>query len=133
MNFACTKCGNIYSTGFMVPSDITEAGKLKLRNPNTNWCDTCSDNTKHLHVFQVYETNALLGYNQVAYLIKTRDMKYMCIALEGVDQSNNLLGGYELGISYDNLSDDEVKLSEFTIEQSPLFNALSELMMVFAI
>jgi hypothetical protein len=80
---------------------------------------------------KLYETNAGLGYGQVAYLIRVGKSKssnigptydYMCIAVEGIDPSDNDM--YELGTTIESLESFYVQPSDFKIEDSPLYNPL---------
>ena len=67
----------------------------------------------------IYQTNAGLSYKQLAYLIKIDDNHndYLCIGLNNIDYSDD----YVIG-DLTTLCENEVEISNFKLEDSPLYN-----------
>jgi uncharacterized protein YaiL (DUF2058 family) len=67
---------------------------------------------------KVYQTNASLGYNQLAYLIRLDSENYLCIDTENVSD-----GTYEIGEKVSQLDDFYLEETNYKIEQSPIYNS----------
>jgi hypothetical protein len=74
---------------------------------------------------QIFQTNAALGYQQLAFLIKLRESEngsdYLCIGVQNVHNDSYIVGNEVL-----DLEDFYVEPSTFTLEESPLYNSLVE-------
>jgi hypothetical protein len=72
---------------------------------------------------KVYETNAALGYNQLAYLIRLdktpNGYNYLCIGRRGIDDGEK----YAIGSVEKDLEDYYVETSKFDMSESPLFGS----------
>ena len=75
---------------------------------------------------KIYETNAALGYNQTAYLIrldKTSEFNtynYLCVGTHNIDEDDNI---YKIGTVVKDLEDYYVETSKFDESESPLFGS----------
>ena len=69
---------------------------------------------------KIYQTNAALGYNQLAYLIKldktTNGYNYLCIGTNNVNDDS-----YEAGKVVEDLEDYLIQESNFQLNNSPLY------------
>lgn len=66
---------------------------------------------------KVYQTNACLGYWQLAFIIKIKDNDYMCIGLQNVNNDTT----YRVGDMVYELESYYVEPSKFKIEESELY------------
>jgi hypothetical protein len=67
-------------------------------------------------VLKIYETNAGLGCNQLAYLLKVSEGAYLCIGISGNVPTVN----FEVGTMEYDLEDYYLASTTFTISKSPL-------------
>jgi hypothetical protein len=72
---------------------------------------------------KIYETNAALGYNQLAYLIRLDKSKfgynYLCIATKNVHDDDNYYPGKVIeDLEYFS----NLEISDYDIKESPLYN-----------
>lgn len=69
----------------------------------------------------IYETNAGLGYNQFAFLIRLDKTKngynYLCIGTQWIDDYSYIVGNI-----VNDLEDVYITTSYYKIEESPLYN-----------
>ena len=90
-----------FAHGQFSDKDIAYSAWLECRNVND---------------VKVYQTNAALGYRQLAYLIKLKNNDYLCIGtLNVVDYS------YNVGDVVKDLEDYYLEQTDYKLEDSPLF------------
>jgi hypothetical protein len=81
---------------------------------------------------QIYETNAALGYNQLAFLIKLDKSKngynYLCVGSQWIYDDDD---SYKIGEIVEDLEDYNVELSNYKIENSPLFHLYENLIKAY--
>lgn len=75
----------------------------------------------------VYETNLSLGHQQLAYLVKVADSKYMVVGGLNLSAENF---SYPVGqiVEIEPIYSQELKISMFKIEDSSLFTPLMDVM-----
>ena len=67
---------------------------------------------------KIYETNAGLGFNQLAYLIQINNNDYLCIDTIGIYQHDD----YYAGNIIKDLEDYYLTESNYKLEKSPIYN-----------